>query len=153
MSDNENLTHNTNNETPMKRRVLFFASWMSKLAAAYRQEINIETQAMYLQSLGDLRLDRLELAFQQALKDCKFFPTIAEIRDIEADLILPDVAKERIEAAYQRRKEQVLSAPQPPPMISGALDKEQPKPRRPLKMLTDAEFNERVAYLKKQVKE
>lgn len=147
--DNENRKLKRNNDAHVKPHSAFLLVWLDKLAAAYRQEITEETQAMYLQNLSDLQPSRLAEAFNRAIRECKFFPTVAEIRTFEAEVEIP---KERIEAAYQRRKEQVLATPQPPPMLSAVLDKEQPKPKRPLRLLTEAEHEERVAYLKKQLK-
>lgn len=104
---------------------------------------------MYLQNLADLPMSRLSEAFNRAIRECKFFPTVAEIRAFEAEVIIPD---DRIQAAYERRKSQILTAPRLTLLKSAFLDAE-PQAKRPLRMLTDAEFNERVEYLKKQVRE
>lgn len=82
----ENPKYKPSNDERARRRSSFFAEWMSKLAAAYRQEISLETQAMYLDGLSDLPLDRLNDALKMAVKQCRFFPTIAEIRALERDV-------------------------------------------------------------------
>lgn len=96
---------NAGYEGPEKHRANFLVSWMNKLAAAYRQEISLETQAMYLQSLSDLPLDRLDEAFKRAIRECRYLPTISEIRTFESQV---EISPEKIEAAYQRRKQAQL---------------------------------------------
>jgi hypothetical protein len=118
---------------------------MRKLAAAYRQELTPETVSLYIAELADLREDRLELAFRQALRDCKFFPTIAEIRDFEEKV---QVDPARIEAAHQRLRERLAAQP-PVPMLKSVVD-EAPKPKREFKPLSPEESERRLKELIKQ---
>jgi hypothetical protein len=118
---------------------------MRKLAAAYRQELTLETQSLYIAELSDLRQDRLELAFRHALRECKFFPTIAEIRDFEEKV---QVDPARIEAAHQRLRERLAAQP-PVPMLKSVVD-EAPKPKREFKPLSPEESERRLKELIKQ---
>ena len=108
MDHTENQKPRPLNESRAKVRLNFFVSWMNKLAAAYRQPIPTATQAMYLDSLDDLPLDRLELAFARAVRECKFLPSIAELRSFENDVTVP---VERLEAAHQRLRERLAAQP------------------------------------------
>src|SRR3990167_6960822 len=110
MDHNENPKQRPSSAEHAKRRASFFAEWMSKLSAAYRQEIPMPTQAMYLDALSDLPLDRLEQAVQRAVRERKFLPSIAEIRELECEVEVP---RERLEAAYERLKHRQLTGEPP----------------------------------------
>lgn len=146
--ENESLKPRPSSDEHAKRRASSFASWMSKLAAAYRQEISIETQVMYLQLLSDLPLDRLNLAFEHAVRECKFMPTIAEIRDFEEEVI---VEPERIAAAHERLRARLAAQPEVK-MLGSVLD-EPSMPRREITQLTTAEIEKRMDDLLKQREE
>jgi len=121
---------------------------MRKLAAAYRQELTPETVSLYIAELVDLHEDRLELAFRQVLRDCKFFPTIAEIRNFEEKV---QVDPARIQAAHQRLRER-LAAQRPIPMLASVVD-EQRKPQRTIKPLSLEEAERRLKELLKQAQQ
>lgn len=108
---------------------------------------------MYLQALSDLPLDRLELAFHRAIRDCRFLPTIAEIRDLEAIVEIPKSQQQRIDAAYERLKQKVLTQPEPNALVSALDEKTEAKPRRPIRLLTEAEHEAAIKRLREQVKE
>jgi small-conductance mechanosensitive channel len=106
-----NLVPKQNNDEHAKRRLNCFVVWMNKLAAAFREEISLETQAVYIESLADVHLDRLDEAFKRVLRECKFLPSIAEIRDM-ASHIAPSEAelaerKERDQRAREKLNEQI----------------------------------------------
>jgi hypothetical protein len=101
-----NLAPKPNNDERVKRRLNFFVEWMSKLSAAFRTEISLETQAMYLEALSDLPIDRLNEAFMRAVRQCTFLPSIAEIRKFESEVSVP---QEQLEAAYERMRQRVIA--------------------------------------------
>ncbi len=101
---------------------------------------------MYLQALADLPLDRLELAFQRAVQECRFVPSIAELRQFEYEAEVP---KALIDAAYERRKQQILSAPEVKALPS-VLDEKIVKPLREVRSLTEAEVQSRLEELRFQ---
>src|SRR5438128_6469091 len=57
------------------------STWLTSLAAAFGVEINETRIAIYVEALKDIADNRLEIAFQTCLKGCRFFPTIADIRE------------------------------------------------------------------------
>lgn len=62
----------------------FRKAW-ALLTAAYPQApqaTNRETAALYARTLADLPADLLEAAVLSAIGACKFFPTVAELRDL-----------------------------------------------------------------------
>jgi hypothetical protein len=117
--EDANLKQKENNATPRQTRIDFVASWMARLGAAYRQEVTLETQAMYLQALADLPLDQLERAIQRAIRECRYFPTIAEIRALESQI---EVSPERMEAAHARLRQRLAAQLDAPPPIAGLTD-------------------------------
>ena len=145
--NNANLRPRLSSDEQKKTRLNFFASWMNKLAAAYRTEITTETQAMFLQELSDLPLDRLDMAFKRAVRECAFFPKIAEIRQFEAAV---QIEPEKLTAAYERLKRQIETSPEPKQLAS-VLD-EQPRKFVPriVKPLSEAELKARLEELTKQ---
>jgi len=145
MEQPENRKHKPNSDEPAKHRLNFLAGWMNRLAAAYRQELSLETQAMYLDGLSDLRLDRLDAAFKRAVRECKFFPSIAEIRQLEAEIEIP---QERLESAYERLKQRIAAQPVPN-QLSSVLDDNRPKLRE-VRQLTEAEYKKRLEQLSGQ---
>lgn len=60
----------------------------------YRQEITEQTQAMYLKSLNDLPIALMERTFSQVIRQCKFYPTVAEILE-EASRVQCQMQNER----------------------------------------------------------
>jgi hypothetical protein len=67
-----------------------------KLAEAFQKELsptNIET---YQAQLGDIPADRLKIAFNSALKRCRRFPTIAEIREFANEKSTEAVVNQQI---------------------------------------------------------
>lgn len=129
-----------------KRRSNFFALWMRKLAAAYRQEISLETQAMYLQSLADLPLDRLNSAFQCAVRECKFLPSIAEIRRFEDEV---EISPEQLQAAHDRLRARLAAQPEAKRLAS-VLDEPKVEKREEIVTLTPEQFDARAKELQRQ---
>lgn len=72
-------------------------------------------------------------------------PTIAELRAFEDQVKVP---VERIEAAYERRKAQILAAPEVKALPS--VQDEKAAPRREIRQLTEAELTARLDELKFQ---
>lgn len=57
-----------------------FAALMGKMAMAYRQEIGKPwLDGMWL-GLDDVEYEALETAVKQAMRECKFMPTVADLR-------------------------------------------------------------------------
>lgn len=145
-----NQKRKPSSDEPKKMHAAFLLSWMTKLGAAFRQEVSMETQAMYLQALADLPQNRLEAAFQQAVRECRFFPTVAEIRAFEREV---KATPEQLDAAYERLKLRIANQPKALPYRSVLTDPEYaqlvkfPAPRQ----LTDAEVEERLAVLRAQL--
>lgn len=113
----------------------------------------METKAMYLNALCDLPLDRLELAFQKALREFVpgfgiLIPPIGLIRQLEDSVEVPP---ERIEAAHQRLRERLAAQP-PVPMLKSVVD-EAPKPKREFKPLSPEETERRLKELLKQARQ
>lgn len=59
-----------------------FGALMAGLAMAFRQELDPEHVEIMWMGLGDLPLDGFTKAAQKALRTCKFFPTVAELREL-----------------------------------------------------------------------
>jgi len=59
----------------------FVTQWVAALAEHYRQELSELQVALYLKGLADLGNMEVERGCSQALKDCRFMPTVADIRD------------------------------------------------------------------------
>lgn len=104
---------------------------------------------MYLQLLSDLPLDRLELAFQRGVLECKFMPTIAEIRSFETRI---EISPERIEAAHQRLRARLAAQPEVKQLAS-VLDDRAPAPRREIRQLTAEEHEKRMKLLRAQLEQ
>ena len=99
--ENENPRRKQNNDEPVRRRSIFFAEWMGRLAALYQREISLETQTAYFQALSKVPLDRLEYAFVKAGERCRFFPSVAELLNCAEEFF---VSQEKLDIAYERLK-------------------------------------------------
>ncbi len=100
---------------------------------------------MYSQELADLTTDRLDQAFRHAMRQCRFLPTIAEIRHFEANVEVP---AERIAGSYQRLRERIEAQPAVKML---ATTYEAPKPRkRPERRteLTEAELEAKLQEIR-----
>ncbi len=142
---------NSDAREKLRLRTEFLDQWMDKLAAAYRQEITIETKAMYLDGLFDLPLDRLNLAFERAVRECRFVPTIAEIRAFESDVTVP---AEAIEAAHARLRARLAAQPEVKMLASVQDENTQPRQsRREIQPLSREEIERRMDDLLRQREE
>ena len=144
----ENPKLNENSDRQKKTLTDFVASWMEKLAAAYRQEVTTETQAMYLEGLKDLPMSRLNEAFNRAFRECKFFPSIAEIRAFETQVQVP---QELLDAAYERFTQRILAQPEVK-MLESVHDEPKPK-RHEIAPMSEEEATRRLNVLLKQAEE
>ena len=62
---------------------------LATLKAAYpRQEIGEDTLAIYALDLADLEFEQAKAAVEHCRRTCRFFPTIAEIREAAAEAAL-----------------------------------------------------------------
>lgn len=61
-----------------------FARALVALAEAYGTELTAARIRLYWQALFDLEGDRLQAAFRAAVRECKFFPSAAELRALAA---------------------------------------------------------------------
>lgn len=69
---------------------------VKRLRAAFpRQPITVENAAIYAEMLEDLEFELADAAVRTAIATLKFFPTIAEIRDLAArrTVSMPDAAR------------------------------------------------------------
>lgn len=57
-----------------------FLSVMTMLGVAFRVEANEPRIKLYADQLSDLSLDQLKVAAVTAVRECKFFPTVSELR-------------------------------------------------------------------------
>ncbi len=71
-----------------------FKAGMAYMAAAYSKELNTQISAVYWDQLGELHGDEFMIAVRQAVGCCKWFPTVAEIRQMYG------------EAMYRKRLDQ-----------------------------------------------
>ena len=64
---------------------MVFLDWISNqltvLAEAFAEDLRPERAEIYVIQLSDIPRDRLQVAFQRALTESKWFPKIAELRD------------------------------------------------------------------------
>lgn len=75
----------TRKETWQRRETFSvkLARWMATFGEAFNQSVTKERIAIYHQVLGaELTAEQLERACERALRSCRFFPTIAEIREL-----------------------------------------------------------------------
>lgn len=56
------------------------AKWLSVFSEHYGKELTPANTSVYKQALADLSPDDLEAACKSALMDCRFMPTVADIR-------------------------------------------------------------------------
>ena len=59
----------------------FVQQWIAALAEHYRVELSELQVLLYLKGLADMGNMEVERGCSQALKDCKFMPTVADIRE------------------------------------------------------------------------
>lgn len=116
---------------------------MNKIAAVYRQEISVETQAMYLDALSDLSIERLDIAFRRAIRECEFLPKPAEIRRFERAV---PVDPARREANYERLKARQLTG-HAPKQLRSVLDEKPQTRRREIRQLSESELTARLEEL------
>lgn len=63
-------------------------SVLRQLAAAYpNSEVTKQTVAVYYRLLSDIPVDELQTIVDQCLHECRFLPTIAELRERHRDLV------------------------------------------------------------------
>lgn len=135
-----------------QQRILLVGNWLKRYAAIY---------PMYGKSLADFpeRLDEfldefkaadpalLDEAFAAARGACTEFPTPADVRKLLDKIQVPT---DRVQLAYERRKQAQLSAPQPK-MLASVLDEKFTPISRKIAQLTEEEHNERVKLLRRQL--
>src|SRR5262249_26427399 len=61
---------------------IWIANEVSGLAVAFGLEITEDRLELYAEHLADIRRDQLQLAFVRAGRELKFFPKIAELREL-----------------------------------------------------------------------
>ena len=59
----------------------FVGQWVAALAEHYRQEVSEPQVLLYRLGLADLSNMEIDHGCSEALKDCKFMPTVADIRE------------------------------------------------------------------------
>lgn len=57
-----------------------FIALMAKLGIAYGETVTDNRTGIYAEAMSDLDLDALEDAADQAIRECPFFPRVAELR-------------------------------------------------------------------------
>lgn len=57
------------------------AGWLRVFSRVYRRDLIPEDATIYAEALSDLSAEQVDAACRKAIQTCKFFPTIAEIRD------------------------------------------------------------------------
>ena len=65
----------------MNDRFVRFGRALGKLAAAYGRQLTEDLVEVYAEDLADIEPGALEEAMRLARRSCKFFPTIAELRE------------------------------------------------------------------------
>ena len=76
-----NQKPNALSEKIERQRMQLCAGWMNKFGIAFAQEVSEERILLYTEALLDLPDESLENAFRECMQICKFFPTLAEIRE------------------------------------------------------------------------
>lgn len=69
-------------QSELERRskfLIILKDGLNTFAQLYRQEISDDAVVAYQRALEHLRPDQLQVAFDEAIKHCKFFPNPAEI--------------------------------------------------------------------------
>jgi hypothetical protein len=69
-----------------------FAIAISGMAATFRQEVTEAILTGYRMGLDDLPIESIERAVARALQDCRFMPSVAELRDLAGHLSPSDRA-------------------------------------------------------------
>jgi hypothetical protein len=87
--------------------------YIEQLAAAMGQEIPAARQVFYVNELGALEEPQLEYAFGRALRECKFFPQIAELLEFAADWTRTESERKRLAREAEATRE-ILSRPSKP---------------------------------------
>lgn len=67
------------NDEPTRYR---FARLIARLVTAFNLEASHERTQVYFEALGDLTLEQITLGVDHAIAECKFYPTIAELREL-----------------------------------------------------------------------
>lgn len=57
-----------------------FMAVMTMLGVAFRVEASAHRISLYADQLSDLSIEQLKVAASRAVQECKFFPTVAELR-------------------------------------------------------------------------
>src|SRR2546423_11253334 len=103
--------NNENSQTlPLetKHSKLSNAGWRTKqliaLAEAFREPVPPECLAMYVESLSDLSDDQMQLCIARAVRELKWFPKIAELREL-AGIKPEDARKVEADAAWKYANE------------------------------------------------
>jgi hypothetical protein len=83
-------------------------SWLSKqltgLAEAFGEQLTLERVEIYVSALVDIPQDRLQVAFRRALYELKFFPKVAELRELSGSSA-EDEKMVEAQAAWQQANE------------------------------------------------
>lgn len=137
-----------------QQRILLVANWLKRYSAIYPMygKTLVDFPERSDEFLEEFRHDDpalLDEAFAAARGACTEFPTPADIRKLLSKIQVP---AERVQLAYERRKQAQLAGPAPK-LLESVLDEPKPKAKRPLRLLTEAEHAERVEFLKKQVQQ
>lgn len=81
-----------------------FARAIGALGETYRQPVTAVTISAYEMGLDDLSIGVIEKAIKRALREKKFFPTVAELRELAGDLSPADrcvVAWDAVKRAHR----------------------------------------------------
>lgn len=79
MTNRKSLPPKAKSDEPAKTRKESVTHYVEQLAIAMGQEIPLERIAIYSTALGELSERQLAYAFGRALRQCRFFPQIAEL--------------------------------------------------------------------------
>ncbi len=91
--------------------------WLAVFSEHYRQEISELSAVGYLRGLADLTATQLEIACGEALRSCRFLPTVGEIRAALAEARLRGIPGPRVErdrdrvAAHECRGTKLAASP------------------------------------------
>ena len=91
-----------------------FGTVMRALAAVFRQEVTPAMLEGYWMGVGDLTVDELERGARRAIRECRFMPVPAEIRELagrgkdrrpyhEEHRALPGAERKQIAASWSRQ--------------------------------------------------
>lgn len=91
--------------TQTKQQKAELAVMVAGLAEAYRHRLSEAGLAMYTAGLEDLPLEALRSAFTRALRTCKFFPAVSELREMAGEVTPEARARVAWEAACRAAAE------------------------------------------------